>query len=351
MSQDASSRPGSPPPSSGSTPSTPNSTLQAENNAPARLLPFSNRWLVFSLGVLLVFLTLWILPRWQIAHLNLKGVEKVTTENTLRDTWAKILATIFFLVAAYFTWRYVEAMGRAVAAAERTVAAAEKSAAIGQERHITERFVRVMELLGDEKLEVRLGGIYALERIARDSPKDQSAVTEVLATYVREHAPLNLSTSQPQRIRADVQAILTVLGRRTWAEAEEQSLDLHETTLSTAYLPFASFQRAYLYEANLRGAMLYRANLQGAWLWKAQLHNAILEGAHLESADLTAAEGMTWEQLGQAHIDPSTKLPDYLRASIPDNAFEPKTDKEDEEVPALDGFQADNQKLPTKISS
>lgn len=360
MSQDAtsfsppasSSRPGNPPALSQSTPA-PDSSSQMDGVQPmtsARLTPFAHKWNYLSLGLLLVFLLLWALPHWQTSQLNLIGKDKLLTENTLRDTWSKILATLFFLITAYFTWLYVEALGRTVAAAERTVAAAEKSAAIGQERHITERFVRVMELLGDEKLEVRLGGIYALERIARDSPKDQSSVTEVLATYVREHAPWNGDMAQPQRIRADVQAILTVLGRRTWAEAEEQSLDLHETSLSTAYLPFASMQRAYLYEANLRGAMLYRANLQGAWLWKAHLHNAILEGAHLEGADLTAAEGVTWEQLQQAHIDKSTKLPDYLRASIPDNAFEPKEDKEDEGVPALDGFQADNQKLPTKIS-
>lgn len=311
----------------------------------------THQWRYLSLAALAVFLVLWALPQWQIAHLNLAGKDALLTANALRDTWARILTTFFLLAAAYFTWRYVEALGRSVAAAERTVAAAEKSAAIGQERHITERFVRVMELLGDDKLEVRLGGIYALERIARDSPKDQSAITEVLATYVREHAPWSGDMPQPQRIRADVQAILTVLGRRTWSAVEEQSLDLHETSLATAYLPFANFQRAYLYEANLRGAMMYRANLQGAWLWKAQLHSAILEGAHLEGADLTAAEGLTWEQLQQAHIDKSTKLPDYLRASIPDNAFELKEDEEDNGVPARDGFEADNQKLPTRISA
>jgi hypothetical protein len=175
-----------------------------------------------------------------------------------------------------------------------------------------------MELLGDEKLEVRLGGIYALERIARDSPADQSAVTEVLATYVREHAPWREGQNLPPRIRADVQAILTVLGRRSWAEREEQPLDLHESALATAYLPFAKLQKAFLYEANLRGAMLYKANLRGAWMWKAHLHNAILEGAYLEGADLTAAEGLTWEQLNLAHIDKSTKLPDYLRATAPE---------------------------------
>jgi hypothetical protein len=282
-------------------------------------VPFTHRWATFSLVALIALLLLWALPHWQTSGLPLLPKERVALENALRDTWGKLLATAFFLISAYFLWRYVEAVGQTVAAAERTVAAAEKNAVISQERHITERFVRVMELLGDEKLEVRLGGIYALERIARDSPADQSAVTEVLATYVREHAPWQEGQNLPSRLRADVQAILTVLGRRSWAEGEEQPLDLHESALATAYLPFAKLQRAFLYEANLKGAMLYNANLRGAWLWKAHLHNAILEGAYLEGADLTAAEGLTWDQLGQAHYDEHTKLPDYLRATAPEN--------------------------------
>jgi hypothetical protein len=337
-------------------PSTP--LAAAETASP--LTAFSHRWLVFALCAFGALLLLWALPHWQTGPLDLVPKERIALENSLRDTWAKIIATAFFLVSAYFLWRYVEAVGQTVAAAERTVAAAEKNAAISQERHITERFVRVMELLGDEKLEVRLGGIYALERIARDSPADQSAVTEVLATYVREHAPWREDQSLPPRLRADVQAILTVLGRRSWAESEEQPLDLHESALATAYLPFAKLQRAFLYEANLRGAMLYKANLRGAWLWKAHLHNAILEGAYLEGADLTAAEGLTWEQLQQAHFDKETKLPDYLRASAPEELPNTppkmsqigaqKTTATPEAEPSAAEPAYDSTGLPTKIS-
>src|SRR3954451_15130546 len=54
--------------------------------------------------------------------------------------------------------------------------------------HFTERFTRAIDQLGDEKLDVRLGGIYALERIAEDSEGDHPQVIEVLTAYVREHA-------------------------------------------------------------------------------------------------------------------------------------------------------------------
>lgn len=58
-----------------------------------------------------------------------------------------------------------------------------------REGQVTDRFLRAVDQLGSDKVEVRFGGIYALERIARDSPSDRSAITEVLSAYVRRHLP------------------------------------------------------------------------------------------------------------------------------------------------------------------
>jgi len=56
--------------------------------------------------------------------------------------------------------------------------------------HLTERYSKAIEQLGDEKLDVRLGGIYALEQIATDSPRtrDQATIVEVLSAFVRVHS-------------------------------------------------------------------------------------------------------------------------------------------------------------------
>jgi hypothetical protein len=54
---------------------------------------------------------------------------------------------------------------------------------------ITERFTRAIDQLGNESLDVRLGVIYALERIAKDSRHDHPQVVEILTAYIREHAP------------------------------------------------------------------------------------------------------------------------------------------------------------------
>jgi hypothetical protein len=283
---------------------------------PTQLTNPWRRWWPLATGIACV-LVLWLVPHFQVASLSLPRPEQVALESDLRATWATILAAAFFFLSAWFTWRYVEGIAQAVAATERTVAAAERNVVVSQERQVTERFARAMELLGADKLAVRLGGIYTLERIARDSATDQGPITEVLAAYVREHAAWQEGKPLPQRPRADIQAILTVLGRRAWFSEEDEPLDLHETALARAYLPMARLEKVFLYDANLEGALLYDANLRGAWLWKTNLKDAILEGAHLEGADLTGAVGLTWEQIQSAHIDEKTKLPDQLLATQP----------------------------------
>ena len=78
---------------------------------------------------------------------------------------------------------------------------------------------------------MRLGGIYALERIARDSPGDRATIGEVLTAYLRGRAPwpprlegqppveAAIETVAFLRLRApDVQAALTVLGRGRFAD-------------------------------------------------------------------------------------------------------------------------------------
>jgi hypothetical protein len=58
-----------------------------------------------------------------------------------------------------------------------------KNHEIAREGQITDRFTKAIAQLGEqgpEKLAVRLGGIYALERIARDSERDHWPMMEVL---------------------------------------------------------------------------------------------------------------------------------------------------------------------------
>jgi hypothetical protein len=57
-----------------------------------------------------------------------------------------------------------------------------------QQGQIADRYTKAIEQLGSATLDVRLGGIYALERIANDSKRDHPTIVEVLSAFVREHS-------------------------------------------------------------------------------------------------------------------------------------------------------------------
>lgn len=94
--------------------------------------------------------------------------DRVNAQNAIYGTLVQAVGSVFFFVTAYFTWRNVKAT---------------------EEKQVTERFSKAIEQLGNDNIHVRLGGIYALERIANDSNKDYWQVIEVLTAYIREKAP------------------------------------------------------------------------------------------------------------------------------------------------------------------
>jgi hypothetical protein len=226
--------------------------------------------------------------------------EQGQLQNDARATLLQALAGGALLLGAYFTWRQVQTGRQQVHLAEQ-----------GQ---ITERFTRAIDQLGSAHLDVRLGGLYALERIARDSPNDRATIGEVLTAYIRGHAPwpprledqppieAAIETVAFLRLRApDVQAALTVLGRGHFADPDPDApqLDLADTDLRRSYLSRADLRRARLYGADLRrarfddtdlrGTTLIRAYLQEAHLLGANLQDAVLHHADLRDADLTDA--------------------------------------------------------------
>jgi uncharacterized protein YjbI with pentapeptide repeats len=227
---------------------------------------------------------------------------RLKLQNDARATLLQGLGGVALLVGAYFTYRQV------------TNSRAQLH--VAQQGQITERFTRAIDQLGHNQLDVRLGGIYALERIARDSPDDQPTIGEVLTAFVRSHAPwpprlpgqyiatAPIREVQELQIRAaDVQATLTVLGRGNFAcpELQADRLDLHAVDLRHASLRDANLERANLEGAHLEGTRLWVANLKGADLFEAHLMEAALYGANLEEASLAGAD-LKMASLGGASL-------------------------------------------------
>jgi uncharacterized protein YjbI with pentapeptide repeats len=53
------------------------------------------------------------------------------------------------------------------------------------ERHITELYTKAVEELGHDKAPVRLGGLYALERLAQDQSVHRQTVVDIICAYLR----------------------------------------------------------------------------------------------------------------------------------------------------------------------
>jgi hypothetical protein len=122
-----------------------------------------------GLGLGLLVLVLWKLPRWQASGVQ-EIKDRLTVENAARQTLAQIFGGIILIAGLFFTWANLNIAQENIKITQDT---ATKNLEMTREGQITDRFTKAIAQLGDtEHLAVRLGGIYALERITKDSEKD-----------------------------------------------------------------------------------------------------------------------------------------------------------------------------------
>lgn len=259
------------------------------------------RWLVWSCVLLaaggLVLLVIWVLPLVLTRHPHVAS--EIDRYRAINDTRTGLVAAIVAIGAA-------GGLGYTA-----------RTYRLSQQGQFIDRYPKAIEQLGDrESLEIRLGGIYALERLMSDSSRDQPTVMEVLAAFIREHAHASshsnpdaasdqarqdaTQTASEQQLRpaTDVRAALTGLGRRKRA-GHGHPIDLQGAGLQGANLQGANLQFALLVDVNLRGARLREAsledanlidaNLVGADLTRANLAGVRLQGASLQGANLQGA--------------------------------------------------------------
>jgi hypothetical protein len=122
---------------------------------------------------------------------------------------------------------------------------------LNREGHVTDRYTKAVGQLGDADSPVRIGGVYALERIGRDSPKDQVTIVYVLGAFIRERA--RVMRERQDEPAEDVRAALRVAARLL--ALCEAKLDLRGADLRNADLRGLSPDRVLLEGANIEGAL------------------------------------------------------------------------------------------------
>src|ERR671910_806152 len=163
--------------------------------------------------VAVVVSVLFLLLNWYVAP------TKPSARKDLVLALAQILGGTALLSGLYFTWSTLQ---------------------VNREGQITERFTRAIDQLGNESLETRLGGIYALEQIAKETQEYYWPIMQILSSYVKHRAPLDpevqLGDSAETKLGhtdEDIQAIISILGSRVgeFRKEEERRIDLQGTSL------------------------------------------------------------------------------------------------------------------------
>lgn len=206
---------------------------------------------------------------------------------------------------------------------------ATKQIGLMQSGQITDRFMRAIEQLGSGSSQVRLGAIFALERIARESPSDRPHIVSTLAALVRDRLPASAAGDGYVHVlvqRApDAQAALTALCRPPLSVDRSDSAEIGGLNLSRTDLRRASLKKADLRGANLWSARLENADLREADLTDSNLDNAYFgtvspgqpgfeRGTDLRSATLTGARLNNTHDFGVALTDGAAGLDDGQQA-------------------------------------
>jgi hypothetical protein len=262
-----------------------------------RRLPYWRAGALAAAAVLLAFIALILVPLLlhpNLSNADLRGVPDAQTRITLQQAQAQLqnnarstllqgFAGLILVAGAIATWRQVQ---------------------ISRHGQITDRMTRAIDQMASDNIHVRIGGIYALERLAKDSDEDRQTITRILTAFIRTRAPwttpqLNHQHDKPALedgmlrlgLRAeDVRMALYVLGDRPHPD-EERPL----------YLSFADLRIASLARRDLRGIYCHSTNLAGTWLQGAQLDDAYLEVCDLRQAHLEGAR-LVNVKLNGAHL-------------------------------------------------
>jgi hypothetical protein len=137
-----------------------------------------------GLALLAVVVVVLLLPGLVVDH-DLAGAsiapkDRLGAVNNVRTTLLQAVGGIAIFVGAYVTWRQLRVSQEGLNAT--------------REGQITDRFGQAVEQTGSDKLDVRIGGLYALWRVADHSDRDREAVIAIMAAFEAEVA-------QPARLR------------------------------------------------------------------------------------------------------------------------------------------------------
>ncbi len=241
-----------------------------------------------AVGLLVIAVLVLLVPAWLVpSSVTPAQSQALQAQNDLRTTLLQSIGGLFLIAGVVATWRQVQLTRHQLE--------------ILREGQITERFTRAIEQLGSDNLDVRLGGIYAGWAYGAATPPE----------------PDDRQLASLQFRKPDVQAVVSILGRREAVDGEE--LLLARVDLRRGYLRRANLEHANLRNASLRGVQGRNVRLRSAVLKQADLTKAFLQGADLQGADLQRAD-LTGANLSGADLRGAALDGAVLRGIVTDES-------------------------------
>lgn len=272
--------------------------------------------------------------------------------NATRRTLVQLLGGFAVLAGLWLT-------ARRIRASERRAEALQDQIRVTEQGQVTERFTRAIDQLGSDTLQIRLGGIYSLERIAKDSADDHWTVMEILCSFIRRESgkaeysdekasrpSIGLSSLDLHPPPQDVLSALQVVLRRdrkndsdndlldlsdsklrslSISNSDLSSIDLNNSDLRFSNLDACIFHDCNLWSTDLSGSQLVDSSFRGSCLLATRFHEANLRKACLEeTSDIRPEQLCTAETLHGAKLDPSLEA--AVREQCPE-LLEPPAEK------------------------
>jgi uncharacterized protein YjbI with pentapeptide repeats len=238
------------------------------------------------------------LPKWQAGTLE-GGDDKLTAqrnfevekerfrmEDDARKTLAQIIGGVLVLLGLVVTYN--------------TYRVGVQKQDLDRDSQVTDRFSKAITHLGDDKIAIRIGGLFELERIAKDSPRDASTTKQVIYAYLHDKfsnvqnlSPDSISprptapettneTNVPQQksnglaiakfnTPIEVQTILNIIQNLL---GESERLDLRHLDLSGKSLANGKYALANFQNTNISNSNLFASDFTSADFRSASLRGA-----------------------------------------------------------------------------
>ena len=222
----------------------------------------------------------------------------------------------------------------------------ERTTTAEEEGLITDRINAAVASLGAEKtikkgkdedeetvpnIEVRIGAILALERMAKKNADVHIQIMEILTAYIRENAPVT-EEKHNRKPRQDVQLAFTVIGRRpeesiALERMHDFHLDLRNCDLTRIVIHGLNFDCARFDDSIFNSAILIVTSMQSSYLNRVSMRSAYLSNVNFnkvkffETVSLEFScvrkcnlsdSGISQDQINVVFGDGSVTLPDSI---------------------------------------